>query len=370
MRELPPAQPKAAIPYGKRPPLGSVPKLQVMAAVCLLGTGLLPWIELGLGIPGSSNVGLYHTLLGTVIGRTADQLGTTWMYGVAIGMISALAGAIVEAGRRPTGTYPRWLSAGGFGLAAGSAAIGAILVVGRFQFGASDYPISGLTTTAAPGLWAGLLLAWVGSVLSIVHLTAPVNPEHTPDPFAPSPWGPLPGELPPGFHPALGREWLDYVERGQVPPGYVPPSYGPAIYPAPGHVTPAYTAPVRPAASEWASPTSGQSGAAASETPTPGRLTVTEDGRTLSYTVRPGDRLLVGRDPDAQIRVSDVRVGPRHATIARCLEGWSVQDVDATRPTRLIDAWGANRPVRGEIAIPAGQLIMGGVLVTLHPSEE
>jgi pSer/pThr/pTyr-binding forkhead associated (FHA) protein len=112
------------------------------------------------------------------------------------------------------------------------------------------------------------------------------------------------------------------------------------------------------ASSEQVDPTTG--------VPSPGHLVVVEAGRSTVLTVEPGKRLLVGRDPDAEIRVSDRKVGERHATIERRGEGWAVQDVDALRPTRLIDAWGTNRQVRGETTISSGQLVLGDVLITLY----
>jgi hypothetical protein len=369
MRQAPPAQPTPTNSYAKRPPLGSVPKLQVVAALCLFGVALLPWIEWGLSFQEDRGIGIYYTLVQTVVNGSAPRLGATWMYGVAAGMAGALIGSVVEAWWRPTGVYQRWLSAGGFALAAASAAAGAILIVGHFEPRTTNYASAGVTFGIAPGLLAGMLVAWIGAVLSIVHLTAPRNPEHIPEPFAPSPWGPLPGVVPPGFHPALGRDWVEYIERGEVPPGYVPPSYGPAVYPMPGHVTPAYVPPGQ--AGDAHAPGFGLlAGIESEDVVTAGRLSVTEDGRTWSFTVNPGERILVGRDPDAQIRLSDVRVAARHATIQRCPEGWAVQDVDARRSTRLIDAWGINRPVHGEMTVPAGQLILGGVMVTLYPSRD
>jgi hypothetical protein len=368
MREVPPAQPTSSSTYGKRPPLGSVPKLQVVAALCLFGVSVLPWIEWGLSYQQSRNIGIYYSLLQIVTNGSAERLGATWMYGVALGMAVALAGTVVEAALRPPVMYPRWMSAAGFSVAALAAALGAILILGHFEGSGTDFVTDGMTFGIAPGLLAGMMVAWLGAVLSIVHLTAPRNPEHVPEPFAPSPWGPLPGVVPPGFHPALGRDWVEYIERGETPPGYVPPSYGPPVYPRPGHVTPAYVPPGRAEITDWG-PNFGRPGTDDGDSVTPGRLVVAEDGVTWSFTVKPGERLLVGRDPEAQIRVSDPRVAARHATIQRCPEGWAVQDVDASRPTRLIDAWGINRPVRGEIVVPAGQLIMGGVMVTLYPGQ-
>jgi hypothetical protein len=343
----------------------------VTAALCLLATVFLPWVTWGFSYQQYSGLGLHFSLWQAVVDGAAGDLGVTCTYAVAAGMVVAAVGSVLEAVERPTGTATRWLTLGGFVLASGSAGLGVMSIVSQLAATPTDYPTGGFTFGIALGLWLGLGLAVIGAVLSIMHLSAPPNPRRAPEPFAPSPWGPLPGQVPPGFHPALGREWLDYLERGQVPPGYVPPSYGPAVYPMPGYVAPAYPTPDRPDGPAPAAPvfppTAGAGGTEAG--PTPGRLVVLEAGRSFSYTVRPGERMLVGRDPDAQIRLSDPRVGARHATIERRGDGWAIQDVDATRPTRLIDSWGTNRPVRGEMVIPAGQLVMGGVTVTIYSNQ-
>jgi hypothetical protein len=211
--------------------------------------------------------------------------------------------------------------------------------------------------------------------VSLIRVTAPPNPPRRPEPFARSPWGPPPAIKPAGYYPP-GLDPTEYVSRGEVPPGYVPPSYREAVYPKPGHVTPAYTMPGHPgfgfgppyfppgeeaeAGSGSGSPDGGSA---------PGHLVVLEDGRPRVVTVQPGRRLVVGRDPDVDIRVSDRKVSERHATIERRGDGWAVQDIDAMNPTRLIDAWGTNRQIRGETTVDSGQLVVGDVLITLYPSQ-
>ena len=146
------------------------------------------------------------------------------------------------------------------------------------------------------------------------------------------------------------------------------------MYPTPGYVTPAWTIPgnlsgLGPPFGQMAGDSLADSSETASPTtgaPTTGHLAVVEAGGLTILTVEPGERLLVGRDPDAEIRVSDPKVGERHATIERRGDGWAVQDVDAMKPTRLIDAWGTNRQVRGETTISSGQLVVGDVLITLY----
>jgi pSer/pThr/pTyr-binding forkhead associated (FHA) protein len=99
-----------------------------------------------------------------------------------------------------------------------------------------------------------------------------------------------------------------------------------------------------------------------------GHLVVLEAGRSTSMVVQPGRRLLVGRDADAEIRVSDPSVSFRHATIERRGHEWVVQDVDAVNPTRLVDEWGTSRPVHGETAVTSARLEIGGVRIALYAS--
>jgi hypothetical protein len=84
-------------------------------------------------------------------------------------------------------------------------------------------------------------------------------------------------------------------------------------------------------------------------------------------SVQPGERLLVGRDPQAQVRLAVPDVQPWHAVIERRADFWVVRDLQTVSPTLLIDATGSTDPIVGEVTVAAGQLLIGGVLVTLYP---
>ena len=374
MLEPSPGQAPPQSEYGQRPKAGPVLVLLVVAAMCLVFSAVvLPWIRWGFSGQGAGDsVSLWNL----VSNNDESEFGAAWMLPLAAGMAAAVAGCLFELFRRPVSRGPRWLALAGFAAVVGSSCIG--LVVGLSGSGGTTSVALGesFSSTLDLGFWVALLIAVVGVVASLVHVGEPPNPARQPEPFAPSPWGPPPGILPAGYYPP-GTDWSEYVSRGQVPPGYVPPSYRPAVYPTPGFVTRAYTMPGNllglgppfgqmpgdspPDSSETASPKPGA--------PTPGHLNVAEAGGSKILTVEPGRRLLVGRDPDAEIRVSDPKVSERHATIERLGDGWAVQDVDAVRPTRLIDAWGTNRQVRGETTISSGQLVVGDVLITLYANQ-
>ena len=333
--------------YG-RPPAGRVLVLAAVAAICLLGSAVfLPWIHWGFSTQDSVDLGSTVSLWDIMTAGTAADFGARWMEVVAAGMAAAVFGCLVELVQRPVTRAPRWIAVAGFGLVVGASCLG--LVAGVRAFSASaTFPLSDtFTANVDLGFWVAVGFAVVGIVASLVRLTEPPNPARQPLPFAPSPWGPLPAVQPAGYYPS-GTDSSEYLERGETPPGFVPPSYKPAVYPSPGLVTTAYTWPGGPG---------------------PGHLVVLEAGTSRVLTVESGKRLLVGRDPEAEIRVSDLRVSERHATIERRGDEWAVQDVDAMNPTRLIDGWGTKRQVRGETTISSGQLIVGDALITLYANQ-
>ena len=101
------------------------------------------------------------------------------------------------------------------------------------------------------------------------------------------------------------------------------------------------------------------------------RLGVVESGRALpTVTVRAGEALIVGRDPGADVRLTDARVSRRHLQIEHDTLGWLVRDLGATNPTRLLEPSGAVRDIRGEaVHLASGQLLLGDALVTLYPED-
>jgi hypothetical protein len=99
------------------------------------------------------------------------------------------------------------------------------------------------------------------------------------------------------------------------------------------------------------------------------QIVVFEAGQPRMRSVQPGERLLVGRDPQAQVRLADPDVQPWHAVIERRAVFWVVRDLQTVSPTLLIDATGSTDPIVGDVTVEAGQLLIGGVLVTLYPGQ-
>jgi hypothetical protein len=139
------------------------------------------------------------------------------------------------------------------------------------------------------------------------------------------------------------------------------PAYGPSSAP-PWSAPPAPTGWQNPAAVQPAAP-AGAWAAAGSV----GRISYVESGRASSLVVAVGDQVMVGRDADARIRLTDPKVSRRHLMVAWAGNGWSVRDLGATNPTRLLGPSGTAQRVVGEMRVASGQLLVGDVLVTLFP---
>jgi hypothetical protein len=103
----------------------------------------------------------------------------------------------------------------------------------------------------------------------------------------------------------------------------------------------------------------------------PARLVVVESGHSLpAITLQPGESILVGRDPQARIRLTDTRASRRHLTIDREGAGWVVRDLGGTNGTRVVDSTGTTRELRGSvIRLTSGQLLVGDALLTLYPGD-
>jgi hypothetical protein len=97
----------------------------------------------------------------------------------------------------------------------------------------------------------------------------------------------------------------------------------------------------------------------------PGSLVLIEEGRSTTFAVEPGRRLVIGRDPSVDIVVKDPRVSPGHAVIERRGPGWLVTSLDANNPALLLDPTGRAQPIESELGLRAGELLIGGCQVML-----
>lgn len=88
-------------------------------------------------------------------------------------------------------------------------------------------------------------------------------------------------------------------------------------------------------------------------------IVVDEDGGTLRVD---GDRLTIGRSPDNDLVIPDIRVSRHHAVIVSTSEGWTVRDLHSTNGT-FVDG----EPVTEARIAARVTLSLGGHQLTLFP---
>lgn len=100
----------------------------------------------------------------------------------------------------------------------------------------------------------------------------------------------------------------------------------------------------------------------------PGTMVVVmPDGSATTYTVQPGQHLVVGRDSAAHVVIDDPRVGAEHVAIARLGPGWLVGSLDAANPAMLLDDTGRAQPIGPELGLRSGELLVGPCRIKLYP---
>jgi pSer/pThr/pTyr-binding forkhead associated (FHA) protein len=96
-------------------------------------------------------------------------------------------------------------------------------------------------------------------------------------------------------------------------------------------------------------------------------MVVVEAWRTRTFAVQPGQRLVLGWGPGADIALADPLVSPNHALIERRGPGWLVSSLDAENPAWLLDPTGRAQPVGTELGLLSGELVIGSCQVMLYP---
>jgi hypothetical protein len=314
--------------------------VQLVAGVAILASLLLPWFDVAFGYLDGGGSATFVSLA-----TDSEALGQVWLdlvlIGVAVALIASLAGLSMR-------EVTRAISAAaliGFGLVVGGA--GYYLAEGN----AWDYSI----LSPGPGVYLCLAGAAVGGLAAVAHLANPrVGATSA---VSAAYWrGGSSGSVPPTW-----AEWPGATYPGALYAGAPQP---------PGASRPVGTWPPQPLAPTYPEPTSALPPYASSLPVGPvgsaAQLVVLEAGQTLVLSVQPGQRLLVGRDAYAQIRLADPAVQPRHATIERQANAWVVQDLQDASPSRLWDATGSLKPVIGATTVEAGRLLIGNVLLTLY----
>jgi hypothetical protein len=281
------------------------------AAVVLIISFFLPWLTWS---------GLVSVSLATIASVSSGQGWLTLSLLIGGAILAAIGSGFRVAGSTTGNAASRklvvcWVA--GFGLSLGGFALYLINLSNYTSVSYFGYSYS-TGIGAGFGVWLGIAATVVGLIAGVADLATPRYGASTANSWmAP----------PASFQPPVATNW----------PG---------------------SSPAQPvaAAGAW-----GAAGAA-------GRVSYVEGGRPSSLVVNAGDQVMVGRDVDARIRLSDPRVSRRHVMILWSGAVWSVRDLGATNPTRLLDASGTAQPVVGEIRIASGQLLVGDVLVTLFPA--
>ena len=99
----------------------------------------------------------------------------------------------------------------------------------------------------------------------------------------------------------------------------------------------------------------------------PGQIVMLESGRSTVFVIAPGQRVLIGRGPGADLVIYDSRVSPVHVLIERRGPGWLVTGLDANNPTWILDPTGRAHPVSSELGLRSGTLLVGACQVLLYP---
>ncbi len=101
----------------------------------------------------------------------------------------------------------------------------------------------------------------------------------------------------------------------------------------------------------------------------PGKLIVVQAGRSTPFDVNPGQRVVVGRGPGADLVVDDASVSPTHALIERSGTGWLVSSLDPANPTWLLDPTGRAQEIDTDLGLRQGELLIGACqLLLLTPA--
>jgi hypothetical protein len=331
--------------------VNAVSIVQVAAGIAILVSLLMSWVDASFGFVDSTGSSTFVSMA-----TGSDGLAQLWLDLVLLGVAVALITALVSLSMRNVARPVSAVAATGFGLAV----VGAAYFI---SFGMTwDFAI----LSPGPGAYLCLLASVVGGLAAVAHLANPRLGSTRAAP--PAYWGgasPWPGATPPGpAYPGARPPWMPQQpgatqqpwtpqQPWAPPPGAAQPPAGP---PPPERAWPPQPlTPTYPATAYSTAP----DGTAA-------QLVVLEAGQSRMRSVRPGELLLVGSDPDAQVRLLDPAVQPRHATIERRGNAWVVRDLQTESPLRLMDATGSISPIVGETTVEAGQLLVASVLLTLY----
>lgn len=339
----------------------------LIAALILVVSFFLPWVSWR----GAAAASLIDTLTRAHLSAMGWLTILLVCGGALAAAVMAIATLVVPAGK--TDGILAGLTIGAFA----AAILGFIVFMLDWTQNAGQLSSSGYSIGF--GVWLGILVTVAGLILGGVELVGVMGAQ-------------------PGHEPEVQSKWLEPSTYGQAPVQASPSEAGgfgdaassarsarqsvaqpassiayprPTPYPrqaiadqttaaqvpsaaAPEAASVAEAAPVPAPLPEPASPQPARSA----------RLTYVEAGHPTSIVVNPGQKLVVGRDAAAEIRISDPYVSRRHIVIERLDDGWAIRDQGATNPAHLLSASGS-APIVGSTRLTSGQIMIGAVVITL-----
>jgi hypothetical protein len=285
--------------------------------------------------------------------------------GSAGGLLVLVGGvmACLAAAYRVVQGWPGQQSAalGLFGFAVFIAGVLAIAAQWGFDAG-SEGTVFGFGYGLTIGFWVELAIGVAGVVICLFNLARPihspyVNPTQTywqggeQGPWRAPQTPQWQGQ--PGWSSAVTPFWPQ--QPGAAPYGFTGPTPLPPQGPTPS------SAPGELASNDATGETSAPAGVRK------GRLIVTSGATTSATDVPPGQTLIVGSDPTANIVIADYAASPRQLSVALTPTGWRIRALDFTHPAFLRDASGLIGMLLGEADVAAGELQIGSTRLILEP---
>jgi len=338
--QIPPnSGPPPFVPYGSPPhdptrlPQHPLRISELLLAIGVIATAFLPWF----------------TLRYSMIAVSAQLVDVpdlsngppAWLYLLELGFMTALIATVVGVARRQSRAAAVAEMAGfGLILAGVLLALSGGMTSG-WLLGMSN--TEGFRIEAGVGLWTCLAFADFGLALASIHLIRPnfMQPvRRSVAAHSSAPYG--------------------YAYQAPVSPAWPAPPPAWPVWPAP----PVALLPTPPV--DMAAPPGAV--APAQDGPA-GQMVTLESGRSTMFVIAPGQRVLIGRGPGADLIIYDARVSPVHALIERRGPGWLVTGLDANNPTWILDPTGRAHPVSSELGLRSGTLLVGGCQVLLYPPQ-
>lgn len=99
------------------------------------------------------------------------------------------------------------------------------------------------------------------------------------------------------------------------------------------------------------------------------RIGIIDQGQALApLAARTGQVFVIGRDANADIRITDPKSSRKHLQLTLEPGGWALRDLGATNPARVLTGPSAQQLIQGRtVRLPSGQVAIGDSIITLFP---